>query len=278
MTDKQASPNAAPPAERCCPPFHPATLQFQMNMDAAWRLGSVAMMAAALIFAAHSSAASHLAYLLALFVVVGWIAISISSARVWQVLARVTALLEHAPQHAETLIADALSRRALHRAVRLLMYHRLAVLRHRQQRFAEAAAICQALLAYNLGAVRQVRPHLLLLLAECRLLACDLYGAWLALGELAPMELNLIESAQRMALRTRYEIAAGYYQLACQDVRQKVQLSELMPPAQCGALHAMLAFAARHCDHGQLADWLQQRAELLCTPQQIQSLSTPAEQ
>ncbi len=82
----------------------------------------------------------------------GWIWMSLGGARTAQMLAIITAHLEHDPIHAESLIAQSLRRWPVPRSLRLLLYHRLAVLRHRQQRLGECAAICDALLNYRLGA------------------------------------------------------------------------------------------------------------------------------
>jgi hypothetical protein len=173
------------------------------------------------------------------------------------------------PVGAEAILAAALQRKPLHRVLRLMLYHRLAVLRHRQERWGEAAAISQAVLRYRLGPAGAVRVHLLFLLVESRLNARDLAGAHAGLLELHAMPLGLAEVLQRTALQTRYEVAAGYDDQALSNLESKVQAAELMPALQSGGLHALLAEAAQHRGQMDLATWLQRRAELLLNPQEL---------
>jgi len=219
--------------------------------------------------------------LLALAVI--WVIAATISARMAQQLPMIESLIEHDPKTAETQLEAGLSRRMLPRPVRLLLYHQLAGLRHRQQRFEETVAICQAVLmymtakadAYRLPGItqagRHVRVQVLLLLAESQLQQRDIGGAWQTLASLHGCTMNLTESLQRLALQTQYEVAAGYDEAALHQLDRKVALAELMPAAQCGAIHAMLGVAARRKQQTQLAKWLAQRAALLCTPQQLET-------
>jgi hypothetical protein len=257
-----------------CPVFHPALLAQDMTLDAAYRWGSLVLVVSCLIVGgALPASLAQLPNIVALGVVIGWVMVSVASTRTWRTVPTITALMDHDPVAAESMLALAMRRRLLHRPVRLLLYHRLAVLRHRQQRFAEAASICHAVLRYDMGNASHVRPHLLLMLVEAKLLCGDLHGAYEGLVQLAQMQLSLVEATQRAALQTRYQIASGYYDRAIGELGQTLALAELMPPPQAGAMHAMLAFAARHANRPELAQWLQQRAELLCTPDELQALA-----
>ncbi len=113
------------------------------------------------------------------------------------------------------------------------------------------------------------RGQLLLLLVEARLETGELGAVWWALVELARTPLGLTEALQRMALRTRYELMAGYPTAVLEDAERKAALSELMPGPQCGAFCAMLAEAAHQVgDAAGRRRWAL-RVDLLCTPEQV---------
>lgn len=242
-----------------------------MRIDAALRGVVIAAVVAAAIFVFIFEAGSSVWSAAAVLAVLGvWMGISSISARVSRELPAITAAVEADPAAAQAMIDGHLHRRPLLRWVRLMLYHRLAVLRHRQGRFDQSAAICRAVLAQRMGPARQVRPHLLLMLAEARLQFRDPAGAYPALLELYATRLGLSESLQRLALQTRYEVMAGQDDAALHRTTQKIELAELMPAAQCGAMHALLATAATRARRDDLAHWLRARAELLCTPEQLQ--------
>ena len=78
--------------------------------------------------------------------VVGWVLLAAAGVRAVQALAPLTMLIEQNPAAGESALAQLMQRRALPRWVRQSLYHRLALLRHRQQRWAESAAVTQSLL------------------------------------------------------------------------------------------------------------------------------------
>lgn len=213
---------------------------------------------------------STLMVAVALGVVLGWVGLSAVGARVARALPGLSAVLDANPVAGEAALADMMSKRALPRWVRLMLMHRLAMLRHRQQHFVESSAIAQTLLiTARPGPASIHRANLLLLLAEARLELRDGVGAWLALVELARTPLGLTEALQRMALRTRYELMVGQPDHALAGVEQKMRLAELMPAPQSGALHAMLAAAAKQAGRDDWFDRLWPRVELLCSPAEI---------
>ncbi len=281
--DPPPAPAETPPGEQgegepiTCPVFVPSTLQRQVVIDnLIWwpfRIAFMFMIMAIVILGMLQSEQSQWLPLFFVFCALGWIVVSIKSAKIAQQLPQLTELLDADPEQAETALARALGAKPLQRGVRLLLYHRLAMLRRRQQRFGETAAICQAVLAYPLGSAAGVRGHLLLMACESMLQCNDLWGAWSSLATLHKCKLNLIETMQLLALQTRYEVSAGYHAAALERLDQKIATAELMPAPQCGAMHAMLAAAARHCKREQTADWLGRRAELLCPPDQMQWLT-----
>jgi hypothetical protein len=124
-----------------------------------------------------------------------------------------------------------------------------------------------------MGNAERVRAHLLLLAAESYLITGRLEPAHTALRQLQALRLNLVESLQRMALQTRYEISAGQDDQALHALDSKIEQAELMPAAQCGALHAMFAIAARRARQTPLADWLQRRAELICGRESLEEIA-----
>ncbi len=222
-------------------------------------------------------------------VVGAWVALGVAGARAATRLAGLGAWMERDPAAAESEIAELLGKWGLHRWIRVGLYHRLALLRHRAGRFAESAAVSTALLELGLSGVRvpvvrraepwpaegpeasattlqdadSLRVGLLLLAAEATLQVGDLPACWRWLGELHRVELPLPAVLQRLAIQTRYELAAGHHAASMHQVEQKVRLAELMPAGACGMMHALLAVAAGRTGQVALAHWLERRARLL---------------
>lgn len=268
--DRQAhAPGQAnPPAMQVCPPFDPVRMQRQLWFDAAARWATFILVIAAILFF-QAGVGSVEFWLLMLPVVILWIAINAPSGKTAALMPQINAWLESDPPAAETAIAQALERRPLQRQLRIQLYHRLALVRHGQSRLEESSALCRALLELPLGATERHRPQLLLMLTEARLLQNDLVGAYLALVELSRLKVGLVESLQHLALRTRYEVMAGYASQALAGLPRKIQDARMLPASQCGAMHLLLAAAARQVDDQPLYDWLMRRAQLLCEPEKI---------
>ena len=258
---------------RRVPPFEPRRLRWQIRRDAATNglvvVGGVALIVLLVSMGPQSTLAAVGIMAVA---VAGWLALGLMTARVSRELPRITLLIESDPAAAEDLLARQLARRPLLRWVRLLLYHRLALLRHHGHQFGETAAICQSVLAQPLGPARQARPHLLLMLAEACLEAGHLPGAWTALMQLYHTRLGLTEALQRLALQTRYEVDAGYNDLVLHGLDGKLQMAELMPVSQCGTMHVLLAVAADRAERPEIAQRLWERARLLCNPEQLEQL------
>lgn len=273
MTD--APPTASTPT---VPLFNPRRFGFILWLDKAILLGMAGVIVVAMIVLALQGQGSSAAAMLAVIVVfAGWIAVGSINARVGRAMPSLTAALEHQPATGEAALVDLMRKRPLSRGVRLMLYHRLALLRHRQERFAESAAICQSILTTpDPGAARQHRAHLLLLLIEARLELHDLPGAYLGLRELSLTKVSLAEALQRLALRTRYELMIGRDDAVLYRMQEKAALSELMPAPQCGAFHALLAHAADRRGQSQISAWLWARVELLCDATQVDRLRQSA--
>ncbi len=255
------------------PPFSPQRFDNELWIDMAIRRALVVVViVAAVCLIAFELTSSPVGLAAVIGLTIGWIGINTISANVWRTIPPITAMIGHNPAAAESELAQQLKRRPLMRWVRLMLYHRLASVRHRQHRFHESAAICQAVLSQPLGPARKQRGPILLMLTEARLHCNDLAGAYTALLELHTEPQTLVESLQRLTLQTRYEVLAGHDRAALIGVKQKLLLSELMPAEHCGAMHAMLTTSATRTGQLELADWLWRRSNLLCSPEQLQHL------
>ncbi|MCC6578948.1 MAG: hypothetical protein IT440_00785 [Phycisphaeraceae bacterium] len=273
-TNSPPGPDSRPPAAgRRVTAFDPRRLTGQLARDSFVRGMLFFVLPAGLILIGGSGVLARPLWAMGLAVLAGlWLVISVTGARAWQRVVQLTSQLEHNPAAAEAQLAVALDRWALHRSIRLMIYHRLAVLRHYQQQFAEVALICDCLLRQRLGSADQIRPHLLLMLAESRLILGDHVGAYLALSTMTKQKLNLVQTLQRTALQTRYLIETNHHEAALDQWPRTVAMAELMPAPQCGAMHAMLAIAAERQQRMDLAHWFQRRAAVISTPEQIHAL------
>ncbi len=267
---KQNEMHAGNPSPAEVPAFSPGWFRTQLRLDGIIR----ALLLAGLVIAMFVSISyeenpSFWWILPFIFILATWLSINSISARTSRLLPQLTLMVETNPTSAEPLLAYHLRYRPLFKWLRLMLYHRLAMLRHRQGRFEEVSRICGSILSRPLGPAEHLRPHLLLLYTESRLERGDLSGAYHGLVQLYWTKMNLIEALQRLALQTRYEVMAGYYQAAIQQITRKVHMAEIMPPHQCGHMHAMLATAANAASETELAHWLWERAKLLCTSDRI---------
>lgn len=298
----QRSPTTQTPAT-ACPIFVPGALQRELAIDSAIRWVLTTIVIVGLIAASVWGSEESAWQMLLIFGIIGvWFTVTASATRAAQEIPKITALLDRNLTGAEDLLAHALKRRHMPKAIRLLLYHRLAVLRMRQGRFAEAAVICQAVLAQNpqtptrltadTGSSRSkpthldmawaphrntegLRTSLLLMLAESCLRCQDPAGAYMGLQQLHRQRLRLLDLLQLLMLQTRYEIATRQ-RTALHRVDKKISMAELMPAPQCGAMHGLLATAAERNDQTNLADWLWRRAQLLCTTEQLDALGITA--
>lgn len=255
-----------------CRPFDAARLDRQLAWDdaAKWALigGLVLLLLPSLASAMPGVSVREPAWFstLLLLVIVGWIWISLRSTSMARRLGPLLAMIEFDLQSAEPIIAEVIDRRPMQRTVRMLLYHRLALLRHRQMRFEESGAICHALLSRPLGAAEQVRVPLLLLLVESRLEAGDVAGAYYAMAQLHAMPLRLSQRLRLLPLKLRYEAAVSQDQAALWGAAAKLRLAELLPAPQCALVHGLMAICAKRSGRHAAADWLERRMQLLGGP------------
>ena len=255
-----------------CPPFEPRRLERQIVRDEAVRWSAIAALGFCVMAGmVAETIGGESWYVTAIILLMpGWLMMSAVSARAAKQAQELSNLLEQDRPAAESILARTLRRWPLQPSVRLLLYHRLATLRHRQGRFAEAAVICQTVLAQRLRRARHARSHMLLILAESRLMCGDWMGTYGALHVLHQSRLSLTEVLQLLAIQIRYEVTSGQDQAALFRISRKIPLVELMPMPQCGAVHALLAQSAERAQNETLATWLRERADLLCSSTELE--------
>ncbi len=253
--------------------FDPQRLERQLAIDSGLRtvfLG-VLIVAMLLIFVVPEGVMSGWGSLLIIGV---WLGVTLINAQVAQSVERITRSIEMGlVADAERMIASGLGRYPLHPSLRLTLYHRLAVLRHRQGRFAETAMITHALLTHRLGKIELLRSHLLLMLLESQLVGGQMMGAYMTMMELHRRRLSLTETMHLLPLQTRYELMCGHDQAVLAQCDRKIAVAELMPAPQAGLVHQWIGIAAQRQGREKLADFCQRRAALLCDPDQLQATS-----
>jgi hypothetical protein len=164
---------------------------------------------------------------------------------------------------AERLIDQAVRAFSIFGPAKLRALHQLAVLRHAQQRWPDAATVCRALLGQRLGMSRGLTTPSRLILAESLIEMNDLPGSYLAVRELYSKPLSLEEVLNVLSLQLDYEAKTGAWAKIFEGATTKTQLAELMPSSAAARCQALLALAALKSGRGDWADWLRRRAELL---------------
>lgn len=257
---------------RTVPPFNERRLAWDRGLDLAmWWTGLVGLVAALGFVIFWSQTAGWGTLAVVMLVMIGWFMLNLQSAKVNQQLPTITALIDADMTMAEHQLAQALNARPLVRWVRSLLYHRLALLRFRQEQYDQTVRICQALLARPLGPAERVRNGLLLTLGDAQLATGDVTGVYHTLNTLAGTKLNLMEHLGKLSLQTRYEMLTEQYEAMLADGAYRVQQAELMSGVNCGAMHAVMAVAAEQVGDESFARWLNRRAQLLLTPEQLES-------
>jgi hypothetical protein len=199
-----------------------------------------------------------------------WFWLSLNSARSSRTAAESPSLIAAGQfEQAERNIEQAVRTFSLFRPVKLLALHHLALLRHAQRRWQESAVLSRALLRQRLGALQPLSKPTRLLLADSLLEMNDLRGAYEVIVALHRERLSLAEVLNLLAIQLDYSTRIGAWQSMLQNLMEKVQLAELMPPLIAARAQASLALAAQNLGRHDVADWLRARAELLADAQQI---------
>ena len=170
---------------------------------------------------------------------------------------------------AEHHIEQALRSFSLFRAVKLLSVHHLAVLRHAQRRWQDAAILCRALLGQRLGTMQGISRQSRLILADALLEMGDTRGAYEAIAGLYDQRLSLGEAMNLLVVQLDYEGRIGAWGRMMENVQSKVELCELMPTAGAARAQALLALAAKRTGRIDWAQWLRRRVELLVDVQRL---------
>ena len=174
-------------------------------------------------------------------------------------------------EQAELALDRAIRSFSLSRAVKLRTVHYLALLRHAQQHWGETAELCQALLSERLAALPAVGRSARLLLADAMLESGNLPGAQMAMAGLANQTLTLNETLDFTMIRLDYLSRIEAWSEMMGQVRQSVELAELMPSQRAARIHALLALASRKTGRGEWESWLRRRAELLTDPAELRA-------
>jgi hypothetical protein len=164
---------------------------------------------------------------------------------------------------AEYQIEKSLKNFSIFRTSKLLSLHHLAVLRHAQRRWSDAAALCGALLRQRLGSLTGMGRQSRLILADSLLELGDLNGSYQAISELYQHRLTLAEALGLLHVQLDYQWRVNAWDQMLAGVRNKVEMAELMNTANGARSQALLALAAKRSGREELSAWLRRRVELL---------------
>lgn len=203
--------------------------------------------------------------MLVMFVVIGiWMVLSIRSMKGSRIAADSPSLIAAGQfDEAERRIEAALRAFSLFRTVKLLSLHHLALLRHAQRRYHDAATICRALLGERLGPMSGINKQSRLILADALLEVGDLGGAYEAILGLYQHRLTLAEALNLLQIELDYQSRIGAWEQMFSNFASKVQLAELLPAPATARAQALLALAAHKTGHEQWARFLRRRVKLL---------------
>ena len=164
---------------------------------------------------------------------------------------------------AEYQIEKSLKNFSLFRTSKLLSLHHLAVLRHAQRRWADAAELCNALLRQRLGSLIGLARQSRLILADSLLEMGDVNGSYQAISGLYQHRLTLAEALSLLHVQLDYQWRVNAWDQMLAGLKNKVEMAELMKTANGARSQALLALAAKRSGREALSAWLRRRVELL---------------
>ena len=164
---------------------------------------------------------------------------------------------------AEYQIEKSLKNFSIFRTSKLLSLHHLAVLRHAQRRWADAAELCNALLRQRLGSLTGLARQSRLILADALLELGDLNGSYQAIKDLYQHRLTLAEALGLLHVQLDYQWRVNAWEQMLAGLGNKVEMAELMSTPNGARSQALLALAAQRTAREELAGWLRRRVELL---------------
>jgi hypothetical protein len=197
-------------------------------------------------------------------VLAAWLWMSFTSAKNSRILGPSPELIARGQfEEAEERIEQAMRAFSLSRTSKLLGLHHLAVLRHKQRRWQDAAALCRAVLGQRLVALPGLERSTRLMLADASLELGDTRAAGQAIDPLRGASLGLADVLALLQVELDVQSRMGAWDVMLAGLPGKVQLAELMPPHAAARVQATLALAA--LKRGQLdwSEWLKRRVELL---------------
>ena len=201
-----------------------------------------------------------------------WLVLSYRSVKGQRLAAESPALIAAGHyDEAERQIEAALRSFSLFRGAKMLSLHHLALLRHAQKRWQDAADLCRTLLKHRLAAAQAIARPSRLLLADALLELGDIQGAYVQLAALYRERLTLGEAMHLLLVQLDYESRLGAWEamLPRGAAYKRVQMAELMPAATSARAQAFMALAARKTNRPDWSQWLRARAELLADPAEL---------
>lgn len=208
---------------------------------------------------------NHLADILLILILgVIWVTLGYQSLKGSRLAARSPMLIAQGQfDLAEHEIEQALKSFSIFRTSKLLSLHHLALLRHAQRRWHEAAELCRALLRQRLGSLKGLSRQSRLILADSLVEMGDLRGAHHAIGSLYEERLSLGEAMNLLAVQLDYLWRVNAWAAMFEGIATKVQLAELMNTVTSARVQALLALAAKKVGRLDWSDYLRRRVELL---------------
>jgi hypothetical protein len=164
---------------------------------------------------------------------------------------------------AEDRITQSLKSFSLVSSTKHMVLQQLAMLRHAQNRWADAAVLARAFLAGRPRVDPRAAIGSRLVLAESLLEMGQLQSVARELHELSFPRLNLRETLTLTQLRLDFLSRQGDFGSMFATPGATVSLIELMPAPVAARCHAMLALAARKLGRADWHHWLAERAKLL---------------
>jgi len=199
-----------------------------------------------------------------------WLALSYRSARGLRLAAQSPSVIASGQfDQAEAHVEMALRSFSLFRTVKLRTLHHLALLRHAERRWDDAAILSRTVLGNRLGASHPLTKPSRLILADALLELGDLGGAYAAMASLYNHRLTLAEAMELMLVQLDYSARIGAWQAMMSGVADKVQLAELMPAGNSARAQGLLALAAMKCGREDWKKWLADRVELLADVEEL---------
>lgn len=210
------------------------------------------------------------------FVVAGYPLLALLAALYVTVMALTTRTTRFALQSSSLIAAGELdlAEESLGRTMRGFSVHgegkalglqQLAMLRHAQKRWADAAALTRELLAKQPArpSASEMEKQSRLVLVDSLLELGDVQSAGVELARVEQLPLNLKELLSLTALRSDFLARAGDWNGLFQQIERSTALAEIMPARMGARVEAMLALAAKKLGREDWAGYLTRRVELL---------------